>query len=42
MAGMMSTIGATGTVLGVLFYAPFPLVLLVLCGRRSAASDYVD
>jgi hypothetical protein len=42
MAGMMSTIGATSTVLGVLFYAPFPLVLLVLCGRRSAAADFID
>jgi hypothetical protein len=41
-AQMMSTIGATGIVLGVFFYAPFPLVLLALCGRRSAAADFVD
>jgi hypothetical protein len=41
-AGMMPAIGATTTVLAVLFYAPYPLVLLALCGRRSAAADFVD
>ena len=28
--------------LTVLLYAPFPLVLLALCGRRSAAADFTD
>jgi hypothetical protein len=26
----------------VLLFAPFPIVLLALCGRRSAAADFVD
>jgi hypothetical protein len=42
MANLVSTFGSVGTVFGILFYAPFPLVLMVLCARRSAASDFLD
>lgn len=28
--------------LTILLYSPFPLVLLALCGRRSAAADFTD
>jgi hypothetical protein len=45
-AAIMQAMGSTQTsvtvILGLLFYAPFPIVLLALCGRRSAAADFVD
>jgi hypothetical protein len=39
MGGAQSGIAIVG---GLLFWAPFPVVLLALCGRRSAAGDFVD
>jgi hypothetical protein len=34
--------GSVGAVLGWMFYAAYPLVMLVLLGRKSAAEDFVD
>jgi hypothetical protein len=42
VAAMLRTIGNTQSVVTVLLYAPFPLVMLALFGRRSAAADFVD
>jgi len=45
VAPMMQAVGGaqTGLVMGgELFMAAFPVVLLILCGRRSAAADFVD
>lgn len=43
---MMRALGGSQTAITVgvnlLLFAPFPLVLLALCGRRSAAADFVD
>jgi hypothetical protein len=39
MGGAQSGIAIAG---GLLFWAPFPIILLALCGRRSAAADFVD
>lgn len=39
MGGAQSGMAVVG---GLLFWAPFPVVLLALCGRRSAAADFVD
>lgn len=45
-AAVMQAIGSSQSVLTVVvnlvLYAPFPIVLLALCGRRSAAADFVD
>lgn len=45
-AAVMQAIGSSQTLITVLtnvvLYAPFPIVLLILCGRRSAAADFVD
>jgi hypothetical protein len=46
MAPMMNAMkgmqGGMTVFFNLLFYAPFPIVLLVLNGRRSAAADFVD
>jgi hypothetical protein len=45
-AAMMQAIGSRQSVItvivNVILFAPFPIVLLALCGRRSAAADFVD
>jgi hypothetical protein len=39
----MQNAQSTGTlVLTILVFAPFPIVLLALCGRRSAVADFTD
>jgi hypothetical protein len=43
MMNMMKSMQGGATVfLSLLFYAPFPIVMLALNGRRSAAADFVD
>jgi hypothetical protein len=42
MQAVGSAQGAIVVVTSLLFWAPFPIVLLILCGRRSAAADFVD
>lgn len=42
MQAMRGSQGILTVVLNLVLYAPFPLVLLILCGRRSAAGDFVD
>ncbi|MDB4966088.1 MAG: hypothetical protein JWN44_1777 [Myxococcales bacterium] len=42
MQAVGSAQGAIVVVTALLFWAPFPIVLLILCGRRSAAADFVD
>jgi hypothetical protein len=39
MGGMRSTMTV---IFSLIFYAPYPIILLALCGRRSAAADFVD
>lgn len=42
MQAMQGSQGAITVVMNLVLYAPFPIILLVLCGRRSAAADFVD
>jgi hypothetical protein len=42
MQAVGSAQGAIVVVTALLFWTPFPIVLLILCGRRSAAADFVD
>ena len=42
MQAMQGSQGAITVVVNLLLYAPFPILLLILCGRRSAAGDFVD
>ncbi|HEX8951212.1 MAG TPA: hypothetical protein VF997_10545 [Polyangia bacterium] len=42
MQAMQGSQGAITVVMNLVLYAPFPILLLVLCGRRSAAADFVD
>ena len=37
-----NTQGAVAVIMSLVFYAPFPILLLALCGRRSAAADFID
>jgi hypothetical protein len=44
-AALQQTMGLQSTALPLLLvavFAPFPIVLLALCGRRSAAADFTD
>jgi hypothetical protein len=42
MQAMQGSQGAITVVINLILYAPFPILLLILCGRRSAAADFVD
>jgi hypothetical protein len=42
MNAMKGMQGGMTVFFSLLFYAPFPIVLLILNGRRSAAADFVD
>ena len=42
MQAMQGSQGAITVVVNLVLYAPFPILLLILCGRRSAAADFVD
>jgi hypothetical protein len=42
MQAMGGAQGAIVVVTSLVLYAPFPILLLILCGRRSAAADFVD
>ena len=42
MQAMQGSQSAITVVVNLLLYAPFPILLLILCGRRSAAGDFVD
>lgn len=42
MHAMQGSQGIVTIVVNVILYAPFPVLLLILCGRRSAAADFVD
>lgn len=43
MVGAMKGVqGAMTVIFSLVFYAPYPVVLLALCGRRSAAADFTD
>jgi hypothetical protein len=42
MQAMQGSQGAITVVVNLLLYAPFPILLLIHCGRRSAAGDFVD
>jgi hypothetical protein len=42
MQAMQGSQSAVTIVVNLVLYAPFPVLLLILCGRRSAAADFVD
>jgi hypothetical protein len=42
MHAMQGSQGVITVVVNLILYAPFPILLLILCGRRSAAGDFVD
>ena len=42
MQAMQGSQSAITVVINLVLYAPFPILLLILCGRRSAAADFVD
>jgi hypothetical protein len=42
MQAMQGSQGAITIVVNLILYAPFPILLLILCGRRSATADFVD
>lgn len=42
MQAMQGSNGVIAVGINVVLYAPFPILLLILCGRRSAAADFVD
>jgi hypothetical protein len=42
MQAMQGSQSAITVVTNLVLYAPFPILLLILCGRRSAAGDFVD
>lgn len=42
MQAMQGSQGVITVVVNLVLYAPFPILLLILCGRRSAAGDFVD
>ncbi|HEX6838742.1 MAG TPA: hypothetical protein VF334_19325, partial [Polyangia bacterium] len=42
MQAMQGSQGVLTVVINLVLYAPFPIILLILCGRRSAAGDFVD
>jgi hypothetical protein len=42
MQAMQGSQGVITVVVNLIFFAPFPVLLLILCGRRSAAGDFVD
>ena len=42
MQAMQGSQGAITVVVNLILYAPFPILLLILCGRRSSAADFVD
>ena len=42
MQAMQGSQGAITVVVNLVLYAPFPILLLILCGRRSATGDFVD
>ena len=42
MQAMQGSQSAITVVVNLVLYAPFPIILLLLCGRRSAAADFVD
>jgi roadblock/LC7 domain-containing protein len=42
MQAMQGTQSTITVVTNLVLYAPFPIILLILCGRRSAAADFVD
>ena len=42
MQAMQGSQSAVTIVVNLVLYAPFPILLLILCGRRSAAADFVD
>jgi hypothetical protein len=42
MQAMQGSQSAITIVTNLVLYSPFPILLLILCGRRSAAADFVD
>lgn len=42
MQAMQGSQSVITVVMNLVLYAPFPILLLILCGRRSAAGDFVD
>jgi len=42
MQAMQGSQGVITVVFNLVLLAPFPIILLILCGRRSAAADFVD
>ena len=42
MQAMQGSQSAVTVVINLVLYAPFPILLLILCGRRSATADFVD
>jgi hypothetical protein len=42
MQAMQGSQGVVTIAINLLLYAPFPILLLILCGRRSASADFVD
>ena len=42
MQAMQGSQSAVTIVVNLVLYSPFPILLLILCGRRSAAADFVD
>jgi hypothetical protein len=42
MQAMQGSQSAITVVVNLVLYAPFPILLLILCGRRSATADFVD
>ena len=42
MQAMQGSQGTITIIFNLVLYAPFPVLLLILCGRRSAAADFVD
>jgi len=42
MQAMHGSQSVVTVVINLVIYAPFPILLLILCGRRSAAADFVD
>ncbi len=42
MQAMQGSQGVVTVVVNLILYAPFPILLLILCGRRSATADFVD